>query len=118
LALSQVRACNAVTHSQDAIFLLPVTGIQGDSEISPGPQQIIDDAERTGLLLLRTYAVTDHKRLVLGMLGVLLCAPIISSVVCIHACISVAVCDGHPLQGESIVDQCSLSNAELHILIM
>jgi hypothetical protein len=78
------------------MILLPLTGVQGDSEISSGPQQIIDDAGHAGFLLLRTYAITDHKRLVLGVLGVVICGVIITSVVCIHACISVAVCDGHP----------------------
>jgi hypothetical protein len=78
------------------MFLLPVTGVQGDSEISSGPHQIIDNVECAGLLLLRTYAVTDHKRLVLGVLGVLICGAIIPGVVCIHVYMSAAMCDGQP----------------------
>jgi hypothetical protein len=77
------------------MVLLPLTGAQGDKILS-GQQHNIDDAECTGLLLLRTYAVTDHKRLLLVVLGVLICGFIIPAVVCIHVCMSAAICDGQP----------------------
>ena len=43
-----------------------------------------DNAESVGLLLLRAYAVTDHKRLVLAVLGILGVCVIVPDVVCAH----------------------------------
>ena len=39
-----------------------------------------------GLLLARAYAVTDHKRLVLAVLGILGVFAILLDLVCAHAC--------------------------------
>jgi hypothetical protein len=42
----------------------------------------IDDIYYAGLLLLRAYAITDHKRLVLAVLGALCGCAIVMYLVC------------------------------------
>ena len=69
-------------------------GIQGRG-ISYPPQRS-DNAGYTGLLIARAYAVTDHKRLVLAVLGILGACTLAPDVVCAHVFMSMnGVCDGY-----------------------
>ena len=49
-----------------------------------------------GLLLARVYAISDHKRIILALLGVLGCCAIVPILVCcMFFCPAVSVLDGH-----------------------
>jgi hypothetical protein len=65
-----------------ATSLLPIIGVQGN-DISSG-QHVINVTFYTGFLLARVYVVTNHKQLVLVVLGILGCCAILSALVCVH----------------------------------
>ena len=71
-----------------------------------------------GLLLLRAYAVTDHRRLVLAVLCLLGVYTIVPDVVCTH----IHFCDKHvrqtPTQAATVMNNCALTSAQIHAVIM
>ena len=77
-----------MSHFTDALSILAIVGIQGKASL------LLDNEVTTlclGLLLVRTYAVTDHKRLVLALLGSLGVCIIVPDLVRAH----VHLCDRH-----------------------
>ena len=54
-----------------------------------------------GLLLARAYAVTDHKQLVLVVLGILGICPIGVELVCAHVISVTGMCDKTTVTGNS-----------------
>jgi hypothetical protein len=79
--------------------------------------QNIDDAPYAGLLFARAYAVTDRRRLVLAVLGLLGCSAIISALVSFHV-----FCD-HALQTSLLqllatLDGCDITSAVRHKALM
>ena len=81
-----IRTCNAMAHSYDALFIPNLVGIQGKAFLLLENEVMTLSA---GLLLLRAYAITDHKRSVLVVLGILGTCTIVPELVCTHA----HVCD-------------------------
>ena len=74
-----IRTCNAIDHFQFALFIPALVGIQGRASLLLENELLTVSA---GLLLARAYAVTDHKRLVLAILGVLGICTIVMDLVC------------------------------------
>ena len=73
-----------MAHFYDALFIPALVGIQGKAFLLPDNEVMTLSA---GLLLLRAYAITDHKRLVLAVLGILgTCAIVMNLVRTAHVC--------------------------------
>ena len=76
-----IRTCNAVIHLGDALIIPPIIGVQGKAYLSSTMKW---QPESVGLLLARAYAIADHKRLVLAVLGILGVCSIGPELVCAH----------------------------------
>ena len=74
--------CNVVANFYYAIFFPALVGIQGKAFLLLTNEVMTLSA---GLLLLRAYAVTDHKRSVLAVLGILGTCAIVPELVRTHA---------------------------------
>ena len=71
-------------HFTEVLTIPAIVGIQGKAYLFLGNKVIT--LVSAGLLLLRAYAVTDHKRLVLSVLGILGICAIGPELVCTHFC--------------------------------
>jgi hypothetical protein len=84
-----------MTHLADTLGLMPTVGIQGDTSLFL-QRSITDVTGHAGLLLARAYAITDHKKLVLVILGILGgFSALVPVLVCAHLCISMDMRNGH-----------------------
>ena len=108
--------CNATVHFQDALSILPLIGVQGRASPFFDVESSIDP-ESVGLLLLRTYAVTDHKRSVLVVLGILGVCTIVLDLVCAHVHFY-DWCDRHLSKAGAILNSCDLTSVQLRTFIM
>ena len=69
-----------MAHLINALFIPGIIGIQGKVYLFLNNKVIT--LVSVGLLLLRAYAVTNHKRLMLSVLGILAICVIVSQLVC------------------------------------
>ena len=70
--------------------MLPLIGIQGNDKLYDGDNDTsLIYTECAGLLLARTYAISNHKKLVLAILGALGMCAIILTLVCSMSILSV-----------------------------
>ena len=111
------RTCNTMTHLSETVDILALIGVQGNV-ILAFQQWNIEPTDHAGLLFARAYAITDHKRLVLVVLGILDGCAIVPSIVCVHVCISMTIHDGRPSQAFAIVNSCDLTSTQLHTVNM
>jgi hypothetical protein len=79
----------------------------------------IDVIYCAGLLLLRAYAIANHKRLVLAVLGALGGCAVVTHLVCFYVCaFIVSIRDGYVLQVGTILDGCDTSDSQNRTLFM
>ena len=71
-----------------------------------------------GFLLALAYAITDQKRLVLAVLGILGVCTILPELVCLMFIPVTGMCDGRILQARAGLNSCNLTSAQLHAITM
>ena len=69
------------------------------------------DNDGAGLLLARAYAISDHKRLVLAVLGILGCCAIVPLLVCSHIYCLKRRRDRYPPQPIAVLNGCDINSS-------
>ena len=114
--LKFIRTCNAMSRFIDALIIPAIIGIQGKAYLFLNNKVIT--LVSVALLLLRAYAVTDHKRLVLSVLGILSVCAIGPELVCTRVISMTGICDQHLSQTDMVLDRCELTSSQLHTFQM